>query len=329
MSLRSVSISRRSEARPNPKTALLIGVWIFLGGALSAGPAAAVERWLCPDCPGEVVERTEGSALLACPQCKVSYTMAELSPPLCYANVSTRDTELTWNLNPENCRMYKPDGLETFTEQGDTLWVPWIMIDWFIPRMRLVRLNDGRELHTDYAKSHPGGSCPEAPRFAYEVTDSLSMPGRPASILKDSGEYSLAELFIVAFTPEARDSARVRFVREVEAGLHKRLPRTEPHVLKLPEVVTPASVARPDLVAETELDVRVHERRGVIGIHVVKGSGNPELDRSAISAAQGCSFSTAGELGVPVPCWVRVRVKFEGARGSVTVEPAPNGFWRR
>jgi TonB family protein len=298
---------------------------LLLGGAGSA--SARVERWLCPDCPGEVVERAADSATHACPKCKVSYSMAELSPPLCYASVSTRDTELAWNLNPDNCRIYKMDGLETFAENGDTLWVPWIMIDWFIPRMRLVKLTDGRELHSDYAKDKV--YCPEAPKFAYEVTDSLSMPGRPFQVFKDAGEYSLAELFIVAFSPAARDSARVRFVKEIEAGKHPRLPRTQPHVIHLPDVKAPAMLATPQLKAETIIDAHVHERRGIIGLHVVKGSGKPELDQAALTFAQSCSFSPAGELGVPVPCWVRLHVKFEGMGGIVEVEPAPNGFWRR
>jgi hypothetical protein len=193
--------------------------------------------------------------------------------------------------------------------------------------MRLARLTDGREVRTDYAKDPH--YCPEAPKFSYEVSDSISMPGRPASVFREQGQYSLAELFIVAFTPESRDSARVRFVAEVEAGKHRRLPRTEPRVSRLPEVVTPAALARPDLRAETVLEIRVHEKRGIIGAHVVQGSGSEELDRYALSLAPLCSLSPAGELGVPVPCWVRLRVKFEGAAGSVSIEPAPKGFWRR
>lgn len=305
-----------------------VGRWAALAllALLSAIPCRA-ERWLCPDCPDEIAERPLGSAILKCPKCKASYNSVELTPPLCYANVSTRDTELVWSLDPVNCRIYKADGLETFPVPGDTLWVPWIMVDWFIPRMRLVRLTDGRELRTDYAKDRV--FCPEAPKFSYEVSDSLVLPGRPPTVFKDQGEYSLAELFIVAFTPEARDSARVRFVREVETGKHPRLPRTEPRVMRLPDVVTPPEEVKPGLKAETVLEVRVHENRGIIGVHLVEGSGNAALDSHALALAQRCSFTTAGELGVPVPSWVRLRVRFDGPGGSIEVEPAPNGFWRR
>jgi hypothetical protein len=292
--------------------------------SLAAAPACA-ERWICPDCPGEVVERERGADLV-CPGCGTHYTVAEMAPPVAYVNVSTRDAEVSWFPRADSCRIYRADGVECVDEKG-AIWAPWILVDWYIPRMRLLRLLDGREMKTDYAKDPV--YCPSPPRFAYEVTDSLTLPGKPVSAFKEKGEYSLAELFIVAFTPEARDSARVRFIKEVEAGKHPRLPRTEPRVLRLPTVAAPPSAVKPDLKAEAVVEVRVHERRGIIGAHLVKGTGVPALDTEAVRLAQSVSFSTAGELGVMVPSWVEVHVRYEGAGGSIEVTHARNGFWRR
>jgi TonB family protein len=295
--------------------------------AILCGPAATAraERWICPDCPSEVVERARGAELV-CPGCGTSYSIPEMAPPVAYVSVSTRDTEVSWFPRADSCRIYRPDGVESVDATG-AVWVPWTAVEWYIPRMRLLKLIDGRELATDYAKDPV--YCPSPPKFAYEVTDSLTLPGRPASSFKEQGEYSLAELFIVAFTPEARDSARVRFKKEVEAGKHPRLPRTEPRVLNLPAVATSPEVARPDLKAEAIVEVRVHERRGIIGARLTKSTGNPALDKDALRLAQSCSFSTAGELGVMVPSWVEVHVHFEGTGGKIEVTPAKNGFWRR
>jgi hypothetical protein len=291
---------------------------------VTAIPAHA-ERWICPDCPSEVVERARGAELV-CPGCGTHYAATEMAPPVAYVNVSTRDTEISWFPLADSCRIYRPDGVEGLDDQG-AIWVPWTAVEWYIPRMRLLRLIDGRELATDYAKDPK--YCPSPPKFAYEVTDSLTFPGRPATAFKQKGEYSLAELFIIAFTPEARDSARVRFIKEVEAGKHPRLPRTEPRVIHLPTVAAPPSAAKPDLKAEAVVEVRVHETRGIIGARKIKGTGVAALDNDAIRLAQSVTFSTAGELGVMVPSWVEVHVYYEGTGGRVEVTPAHNGFWRR
>jgi TonB family protein len=329
----------RTEGLRSPSPMPASGPWLAVSALLFllvaevlAPVPARAERWLCPDCPKEVVDRPRGAPLV-CPGCGTSYTVPELAPPVAYINVSTRDTEIAFIPRADSCRVFRPDGLEALVDRigapgaKDTLWVPWILVEWYIPRMRLLKLTDGRELGTDYPKEMT--YCPSPPKFAYEVSDSLTMPGRPAMAIKEQGEYSLAEFFIIAFTPEARDSARVRFIKEVEAGKHPRLPRTQPHVLNVPTVVTPASLARPDLKAEAVIEVRVHERRGIIGAHVLKSSGQAVLDREALRLAQMVSFSTAGELGVMVPSWVEVHVYYEGAGGRVEVTPAKNGFWRR
>lgn len=319
---------RSAGSRIGRSLALGFVVAAMLGS--TTAPALAA-RWLCPDCTDGVIERTGETSDLDCPACGAHYPAFELTPPVAFLNVSTRDAaEVSWNpVNPEPCRIYRPDGVETISAEGDTVWVPWIAVEYFIPRMRILRLVDGRELKTDYAKTREGGYCPAPPRFSYLVSDSLSLPGRTPSVFEDSGEYSLAELFIVAFNPASRDSARVRFIAEVEAGLHPRLPRTQPRVVRLAEVVTPPSVASPELKAEAVVEARVHERRGITGVHLVQGTGHPVLDQHAVSLAQGCSFSSAGELGVAVPAWVNLRIRYEGTGGSIEVEPARNGFWRR
>ena len=186
----------------------LLPAQLLLALTLMTAIAAHAERWICPDCPDEVVERARGAELV-CPGCGTHYATAEMAPPVAYVNVSTRDTELSWYPLADSCRIYRPDGVEGLDGQG-AIWVPWTAVEWYIPRMRLLRLIDGRELSTDYAKDSK--YCPSPPKFAYEVTDSLTLPGRPATAFKQKGEYSLAELFIVAFTPETRDSARVRFI---------------------------------------------------------------------------------------------------------------------
>jgi len=315
-------------ARNRPRLAILGLAVLAVAGLLLLRPAPAVgEHWLCPDCGDQVVERPSGAATLDCPKCGASYGTLELAPPVAYVNVSTRDTEVVWNLVPPDCRVFRADGVETLGEPGDTLWVPWILVDWYIPRMRLGRLTTGREFRTDYPKER--NFCPEPPRFAYEVSDSISLPNRAPQVLTEQGEYSLAELFLVAFTPESRDSARVRFIAEVEAGKHPRLPRTQPHVFYLAPVTPPASEASPDLKADVVIEARVHERRGIIRLRLVESSGRPALDERALALAQQCRLGTAGELGVMVPAWVRLRVSFEGAGGQIHVEPAPRGFWRR
>jgi TonB family protein len=305
---------------------LVVPALLFLVAvaSLAAAPARA-ERWICPDCPNEVVERARGADLV-CPGCGTRHTVADMAPPVAYVNISTRDTELSWFPHADSCRIYRADGVECIDDKG-AIWAPWTLVDWYIPRMRLLRLLDGREMKTDYAKDP--SYCPSPPKFAYEVSDSLTLPGRPPSVFKDKGEYSLAELFIVAFSPEARDSARVRFIKEVEAGNHPRLPRTEPRVVQLPPVAAPPSAVKPDLKAEAVVEVRVHERRGIIGARLLKSAGVAALDTEALRLAQRCSFSTAGELGVMVPSWVEVHVHYDGAGGNIEVTPARNGFWRR
>lgn len=313
-----------------PTRFLRAAVWLILACVTLSAPATA-SRWLCPDCAEGIIERAGETSDLDCPACGAHYPAFELAPPVAYVNVSTRDAaEISWNpVNPEPCRIYRPDGVEAFTAEGDTVWVPWIAVDYFIPRMRILRLTDRRELKTDYAKTREGGYCPAPPKVSYLVSDSLSLPGRAPSVFEDSGDYSLAELFIIAFDPASRDSARVRFVREVEAGLHPRLPRTQPRVVRLAQVMVPPEVARPDLKVEALVEVRVHERRGITGVHLLESTGNPVLDKNAVLLAQGCSFSSAGELGVAVPAWVNLRIRYEGSGGSIDVEPAKDGFWRR
>lgn len=293
--------------------------------ALAPAPASA-DRWLCPDCPDEVVERAPDAPDLVCPGCGRTYQQLDLIPPVGYINSRTRDTDIAWIVQPENCPLFREDGLQALDDQGEIVYVPWSLVEYYIPRMRLLRLTNGREMKTDY----PGRNtiCPDPPPFLFETTDSLTFPGQPATAITEEISESMAELFIVAFSPEARDSARVRFVTEVEAGKHPRLPRTQPILIRTPEVHLPPALARPDLKTEAVVEVRVHERRGIIGAKMVSGTGDPQLDQEAMRYARMCPFGTGGELGVGVPSWVQVHVFFEGQGGRVEVKPAPHGFWR-
>ena len=297
----------------------------FLLPAIWAAPATAA-RWMCPDCPDSTVERADDAPTLACAACGMTYTSAELIPTIGYINSRTRDTEVAWAVEPIDCSIFRSDGMQAIDEKG-TVWVPWSLVDWFIPRMRIVRLKNGRELATDYPMSD--NACPKPPRFVFDVKDSTAFPGQPAYVFNDRKEESMAELFIVAFSPEGRDSARVRFIQEVEAGKQPRLPRTQPSVYHQPDVVVPASLAKPDLKAEAVVEVRVHEQRGVVAEKMIQSSGIPLLDQEAMQIGRSSSFVPGGEMGVATPAWVRLHFYFEGKSGRMVAETAPKSFWRR
>ncbi len=308
--------------RPAP---LLLALAVGILAASAGAPHARAAQWLCPGCTDEIVERAPDAPALECPKCGIEYTSFELSPTLAFINAATRDTETAWMVHVHNCDRFHTDGLQAFLPQG-TVWVPWSMVDWFIPRMRILKLRDGREVATDYPLDRV--HCAEPPAFLYELTDTLDVPGRPFEILTEEREANIAELFIVAFSPEARDSARVRFIREIEAGLHPRLPRTYPRLYRQSTVRIPPGIVEDEWKGEALFDLRLHERRGLIRMNLLSGTGNERLDGLARQALRQSSFGVAGELGVGVPTWQRVRVLFEGDSSRVEIEPGDQGFWR-
>ncbi len=314
----------RSRLRLFPAP-LLLSAAVGILAAMAGTPDARAAQWLCPGCTDEIVERAQDAPSLECPNCGIEYTSFELSPTLAFINAATRDTETAWVVHVHDCDRFHTDGLQAFLPQG-TVWVPWSMVDWFIPRMRILRLRDGREVATDYPLDR--AYCARPPKFLYELTDTLDVPGRPFQILTEEREASIAELFIVAFSPEGRDSARVRFIREIEAGLHPRLPRTYPRVYRHTTVRIPPGIVEDGWTGEALFDIRLHERRGLIRMNLLTGTGDERLDDIARQALRQSSFGVAGELGVGVPSWQRVRVCFEGDSSRVEIEPGDQGFWR-
>lgn len=330
----SVTDVVNGEFRPRTGRSSLMGVhavpvpavlalWILTVLVPVSGVQAA--PWLCPGCMDEVVERAPDAGTLECPRCGIGYTHFELSPSLAFINAATRDTETAWVVQVFDCDRFHTDGLQAFLPQG-TVWVPWSMVDWYIPRMRILKLKDGRELRTDYPSDRV--ECVEPPTFLYEFADTVDVPGRPFEILSDQREASIAELFIVAFSPEARDSARVRFIREVESGLHPRLPRTYPRLYRQTTVRIPPGVVEEGWTGEALFDVRLHERRGLIRARMLSGTGNQTVDGLALQALRQSSLGVAGEMGVGVPTWQNVRVHFAGDSSRVEIEPGDGGFWR-
>ncbi|MBK8230977.1 MAG: hypothetical protein IT349_08285 [Candidatus Eisenbacteria bacterium] len=303
---------------------LLASIALFaLLAATSLTPAQA-EPWLCPDCLHEVIERPVGAADLSCPKCGITHGTIELAPPVAYVNSRTRDTEVSWVVQTENCELFRMDGLRVFDAQKRDLWVPWSAVDWFIPRMRLVHLTDGQEFATDYPK---GATCAEPPRFAVELADSVVIPGQMPSIRRMTLEEDLAALFIWAASPEERDSARVRFLEEVETGKHPRLPRTPARLVRPAVVRSPGDVVSKSLKCEAVVDVRLHDRGGILRIKTVKSSGVASADAEAIRAAMSSGYQMGGEMGVAVPSSVRLKVIFDGKDARIETEELPRGMW--
>lgn len=288
--------------------------------------SATAEPWLCPnpECAPLRIERAVDATELSCSKCGGRWSNLELAPAVMYINSRTRNAEIAWISNPEDCEIFRPDGLEVWDEHKQDLWVPWILVDYFIPRFEKVRLLDGREFDTDYPK---GPTCLKPPIFTFEVTDSVSIPGFPTSVRKTRIDEDIAALFIVATSPEARDSAAVRFVSEVKAGKHPRLPRTAARHLNSPPVTPPLDAVKNDWKGEVVLETRVHERGGILRIHIVKSSGRPALDQAAVQVARMSQYQIGGEMGVGVPSSVRLHFYFEGATARVVAEAADPGMW--
>lgn len=293
---------------------LLLGLW--------ANPAAAVP-WLCPDCLEHRIERTtDAIEPLSCPGCDASYAPEDLSWIVGYLNHRTRDAEVSWVILPEDCSIFGPDGLQCFDANRQEVWVPWIAVDWYIPRMRLLQLTNGTELATDYPL---GPTCEAPPTFAFEITDSLLVEGQKPAARTTATEADLAELFIVARTPESRLKARARFIEEVETGKHPRLPRTAAKVRRAqPPTVPAGNTAKGTAV----MKVTVGEVGQVLRIVKTKSTGNTALDQAAVKAAQSSGYQCGGEMGVPVPSSVLLEYTFDGAKGTVEAKPAEPGVWR-
>jgi TonB family protein len=318
--LRSRSGSTGGSSRPHGRS------WIWIAAvvvALGVSQVVRAETWICPDCLEEV-QRESGSPSLDCPACDASYATEDLSWIIGYGNYRTRDVDLNFLLMPSDCDRFREDGLQAMRKTGGTIWVPWIAVRYYIPRQRILVLTDGAELTTDYAKTR-GAPCPEPPGFVFDLVDTVLVDGQSPRTVTRPIETDLAELFFVAATPEARDAARARFIKEVESGLHPRLPRTDPRVAGIPRQPVIPKGAK-DAVAEVE--VRVSDAAPqILRVHVVRSSGNEAVDRALAQAAQATAFMPAGEMGVPVPATLVLRYSIRDGAATVESRPAVPSIW--
>jgi len=315
----------RCTLAPFRRAVLLAGLcFASVTAVLSSPTTASAERWLCPQCLDQTVERDASAKELSCAHCGRTFRAAELAPSVAYLNSRTRDVEVAWVVQSKDCELFRMDGLQVFGDDKQPLWIPWIAVDWFIPRFELVHLTNGKEYSTDYPK---GPTCQEPPQFAVELADSVVVPGQPVSMRRLTIDEDMAALFIYAASPEERDSARVRFISEVEAGKHPRLPRTYARLVHATTVISPPEVVTKKLKLEAVVDVRVHERGGILRVRMVKSSGNAAADREAVRVAGGSAYQPGGEMGVGVPSSVRLHFYFDGGAARVEAEQAIPGFW--
>jgi hypothetical protein len=296
----------------------------FAAGLLPVtGAQAETQTWLCPICQTERIEREVGSESLTCPACEITLTLEDLGIAIAYLSIRTRPTQVVWQLMPE-CGLFTTEGLLA-TPGSEQLWVPWSAMDYWIPRQRILRLTSGEELSMPYAQ---GPTCEreEQPIILATVADSVGDFSKGKTIRTKEVEERMSTVFVVARSPAALDSGRVRFIEEVEAGKHPRLPRTNPRAMRLGAPTVPAEAPEDSL--EVVLDVRIAEKGGILKINRVQGSGNEAVDRAALVAAYRSSLMIGGEMGAGVPCSVILRYRFNRGEATVEAEPAEPPMWR-
>jgi hypothetical protein len=282
-------------------------------GALSAPIAAGGETWLCPLCQKERIETPDGAREFSCPACGQTFTSEDLRIPIAYLALRTRPTSVVWDFHPE-CGLYRLEGLVS-GEGRNKLWVPWSAVDYWIPRQRILRLTSGEELPMPYAM---GPDCDRdvQPMILATVADSVGDFLKGYVVQTRTVEEKMSTVFLMARSPAARDSARKRFISEVEAGMHPRLPRTEPRPHRLAEPSVPTSVSDDSLVVV--LQIRTNDKGRILKIDRIKGSGNEDADREALFAAHRSAIMVGGEMGAGVPSSYVITYTFN--RGTATVE---------
>lgn len=288
---------------------------------LAAG-AAASEKWLCPICQKAIVDRPDAEAPLSCASCNITLLHDDLVLPTAYIAVRTRPATVIWHLFPE-CNTFREEGLAAY-ENNVRIWVPWSAVDYYIPRQRILRLTSGRELGTPYARDDM--DCPSPPIIVASLADSMGDFLKGYSVRTTIKEEPLSSVYFVARSPAARDSARARFISEVEAGKHPRLPRTNPTVRFVATPSLPASVTVDS--ADVVLEVRVSELGGITKIVPIKRSGRPEIDQAALVAAYRSSIVVGGEMGIGVPSSAILTFRFRDGVGSGSGESAQPPMWR-
>lgn len=300
---------------------LLPALLLAAASLIAAGTVALADTWLCPVCQVQKVERALDDSTLTCPQCKLTLAEADLRIPIAYISVRTRPTEVVWNLVPE-CGIFRNDGLLAY---GDTkpLWVPWSAVDYYIPRQRILRLTSGAELGTPYAR---GPECMQPPKFIVTVTDSVGDFSKGYRVTSETREEELSAVFIVARSKAVRDSARIRFIREVETGKHPRLPRSQPQAVRLATPTVPATAMHDSV--DVVLRARIKETGAVLRVDRISGSGKPEIDQAALMAAYRSSLVVGGEMGVGVPCSLDLTFHFRNGTATAEAVPSKPPMWR-
>lgn len=307
---------------------LLAAVAAAVLGVLTGGVsvcAAQTETWLCPVCQVQEIQREIGSQMLQCPACDITMTREDLKLPVAYLSSRTRPTSAVWNIVPE-CGIFRDDGLAAYGPNRRPMWIPWSAIEYYLPRMRIVRLRSGKELQTPYAQSDVDCAAEQQPKFIVTVADSMGDYRGNRSIRTRAVEEKMVTLFIVANSRATLEAARQRFIEEVEAGRHPRLPRTQPQARNLPLPGVPPDAADDSL--EVVLEARVSDQGFIAKVNRIKGSGRDDVDRAALMAAYRASIIYGGEMGVGVPCSMVLTYHFD--RGTVTADakPAEPPMWR-
>ena len=161
------------------------------------------------------------------------------------------------------------------------LWVPWSAIEYYIPRQRILRLTSDASTRTPYSK---GPECEKPPLVHRDGRRQRRRLLEARTIeVEHARRRRCPPSSLVARSKATRDSARVRFIREVEAGKHPRLPAvpTAGHPSRPRRRFPPPRwTTRP-----TSSCGRASRRRArVLQVDRIKGSGKPELDRAALLA---------------------------------------------
>ena len=295
-----------------------------LGLVGQQGPASA-DTWLCPECGETTVERAPDDPVLDCGECG-TFTIEDLSWIVGYLNYKTRPAETSFVVLPEECDRFRQDGLLAYTPEHAQVWVPWVMVDWFIPRQRILKLVDGREFTTDYARTR-GGDCPLPPKFLFELADTIRVEGAADRISSKSIDEDISTLFVIAGSPEGLHAGVARFIREVEAGNHPRLPRTDCQVVnpRIPQI--PVTWRGKTMNHKVVVKIRSDGGRQLLEMKLIKSCGDAALDQAALSAARTSALGTAGEMGVGVPSSVLFHYDFKGDSCTVEAEIPKNSIW--
>lgn len=310
--------------RPFMHATFSLALMLLPAVAPPGAAGAETESWLCPVCQKQEIAREAGSAELRCPVCAITLTREELRLPIAYVSVRTRPSAVVWNVVPE-CGVFRDEGLVAESQHGP-IWIPWSAMEYFLPRMRILRLRGGAEFTTPYAQSKAGCPPESQPNFVVTIADSVGDFRGTRSVRTRAVEEKMVALFIVANSPASLEAARERFLEEVASGRHRRLPRTQPKARNLALPKLPPSSAPESL--EVILEARISEQGQILKVNRLRGSGNEEIDRAAAMAVYRSGLANGGEMGVGVPSSLVLTYHVVGDTAMVDAVPAEPPMWR-